>query len=60
MIDDDQLALLLVEQRTDVALDLSSRCIVMDRGRISHQAASAAFRDGTADLAALMGLGERA
>ena len=60
MVGDGELALLLVEQRIDVALDLARRCIVMDRGRITHEAASAAFRGGAADLATLIGLGGQA
>lgn len=52
------LAVLLVEQRIDIALDLSTRCIVMDRGRIAHHGNSGDFR--SEDLATLLGLGHDA
>jgi branched-chain amino acid transport system ATP-binding protein len=52
------IALLLVEQRVDIALDLSHRCLVMDRGRIVHESRSEALAGDEAELAALMGLGE--
>jgi branched-chain amino acid transport system ATP-binding protein len=51
------LSVLLVEQRIDVALDLSTRCLVMDRGQIVHQARSEALRGGAIDIGDLMGLG---
>jgi branched-chain amino acid transport system ATP-binding protein len=50
------LAVLLVEQRTDIALDLSRRCLVMDRGSFIHEAPSAALRNDPARIAELMGL----
>jgi branched-chain amino acid transport system ATP-binding protein len=55
LVGDGALSVLLVEQRIDIALDLSSRCLVMDRGRIAHQGSSAAFRES--DMAMLLGLG---
>jgi branched-chain amino acid transport system ATP-binding protein len=55
LVGDGALSVLLVEQRIDIALDLSTRCIVMDRGRIAHQGSSADFRES--DLATLLGLG---
>jgi branched-chain amino acid transport system ATP-binding protein len=51
------LAILLVEQRVDLALELASRCVVMDRGRIVHEAPTAALRGKENELAFLMGLG---
>jgi branched-chain amino acid transport system ATP-binding protein len=51
------LAVLLVEQRVDIALDLASRCIVLDRGRIVSDAPSEDYRNGTIDVADAMGLG---
>ena len=57
LVGDGALSVLLVEQRIDIALDLSTRCIVMDRGRIAHQGASADFKSGASDLAELLGLG---
>jgi branched-chain amino acid transport system ATP-binding protein len=52
--------LLLVEQRIDIALDLSVRCIVMDRGRVVHEGASADLVRDEQKLTALMGLGAAA
>jgi branched-chain amino acid transport system ATP-binding protein len=57
LVGDGALSVLLVEQRVDIALDLSTRCVVMDRGRIAHQGVSRDFGRGDADLAVLMGLG---
>jgi branched-chain amino acid transport system ATP-binding protein len=53
---DGSLAVLIVEQRTDIALDLGSRIVVMDRGRIAHQASAAEIRSGGVELAVLLGL----
>ncbi|MGJ7546273.1 ABC transporter ATP-binding protein [Variovorax sp. LT1R16] len=51
------LALLLVEQRVDIALDLSDRCIVMDRGRVIFEGASRGLVGNEDQVASLMGLG---
>jgi branched-chain amino acid transport system ATP-binding protein len=51
------LAVLLVEQRVDIALELASRCVVMDRGRIVHDATSQHYRDAAIDIGDMMGLG---
>ncbi len=50
------LSVLLVEQRIDIALDLASRCVVMDRGRIVSDGRSEDYRSGAIDLAEMMGL----
>jgi branched-chain amino acid transport system ATP-binding protein len=50
------LAVLLVEQRVDIALDLAARCIVMDRGTIVSDAPSEDYRAGTIDIGDMMGL----
>lgn len=50
------LALLLVEQRVDIALDLSHRCIVMDRGRAVFEGASDQLAGDEGRVATLMGL----
>jgi branched-chain amino acid transport system ATP-binding protein len=50
------LAVLLVEQRVDIALDLASRCIVMDRGTIVGDARSEDYRNGRIDVTEMMGL----
>lgn len=56
LVEDASLAILLIEQRIEIALELSDRCLVMDRGRIVHQSQSAVFRGEEANLAELIGL----
>jgi branched-chain amino acid transport system ATP-binding protein len=51
------LALLLVEQRVDIALDLSHRCVVMDRGRCIYEGRSEELARDEERVAGLMGLG---
>ncbi len=53
---DGSLAVLLVEQRIEVALDLASRCLIMDRGRIVHEASTASLRADPMRIGGLMGL----
>jgi len=55
---DGSLAVLLVEQRVDIALDVSSRCVIMERGRIAHQGSSESLRQSDARIAELMGLSD--
>jgi branched-chain amino acid transport system ATP-binding protein len=50
------LAVLLVEQRVDIAIDLSTRCLVMDRGRIVRECVSADLRKEPNRIGELMGL----
>jgi branched-chain amino acid transport system ATP-binding protein len=57
IVQTSSLALLLVEQRVDIALDLSDRCIVMDRGRTVFEGASDKLAGQDERIAALMGLG---
>ncbi len=57
VVGDGSLAVLLVEQRIEVALDLASRSIIMDRGRIVHEASSAALKADSARIGQWMGLG---
>jgi branched-chain amino acid transport system ATP-binding protein len=57
IVQSSSLALLLVEQRVDIALDLSHRCIVMDRGRAVFEGDSAKLAGDDERIAALMGLG---
>jgi branched-chain amino acid transport system ATP-binding protein len=52
------MAILLVEQRIDVALDLSDRYVIMDRGRIVQEGATAELRRSIDQLPAMMGLEE--
>ena len=56
VVGDGSLSVLLVEQSIDVALDLSTRCLIMDRGRIVHDGPSAALREDPDTIAKLMGL----
>jgi branched-chain amino acid transport system ATP-binding protein len=50
------MAILLVEQRVDVALDLADRYIIMDRGRVVDVGAADALRRRQEDIPAMMGL----
>src|SRR5271156_6018086 len=56
LMGDGSLAVLLVEQRVDIALDVASRCIIMERGRIVHQNTAANLLQNNASIADLMGL----
>ena len=50
------LALILVEQNSRLALDIAPRVVVMDRGQIVYDGASAALRDDPAKLEHLIGV----
>ena len=52
----DRLTLLLVEQNTRIALDVSPRTVVMDRGRIVYDGPSETLRQDAAKLDRLIGL----
>ena len=54
---EDDLAIILVEQNTRVALDFSERTLVMDRGRIVFDGSSAELRDDPKRLDQLIGVG---
>ena len=56
VVADGTLAVLLVEQRVDIVLNLASRCLFMDRGQIVHDEPSASLRNDTERLAQLIGL----
>jgi len=56
VVSDGALCMLLVEQRVDVAFNLASRCLVMDRGRFVYQGPSAQLRADQDQLGRLMGL----
>jgi branched-chain amino acid transport system ATP-binding protein len=53
------LAMILVEQNTRLALDISPRTAVMDRGRIVFDGPSKVLRDDPDKLNALFGVGKR-
>ena len=57
---DSGLSIVLVEQNSRVALGFSKRAVVMDKGRIVYDGASAALRDDPEKLAQLVGLAEGA
>lgn len=52
-----QLSIVLVEQRADIALELSNRFAVIDRGYIVHQGESESLVGDEATLGALIGFG---
>jgi branched-chain amino acid transport system ATP-binding protein len=54
---DDGMTMVLVEQRTDVALELAERAVVMERGRVVFDDASARLRADPDLLHALVGVG---
>jgi branched-chain amino acid transport system ATP-binding protein len=56
MLSDRSIAILLVEQHTDIALELTADAIVLERGAVAHRAASAVLQNDTATLERLVGL----
>jgi branched-chain amino acid transport system ATP-binding protein len=54
------LSMILVEQNSRVALAFSPRCVVMDKGRIVYDGASAALQTDPALLETYLGVTERA
>jgi branched-chain amino acid transport system ATP-binding protein len=56
---EDDLALLLVEQHAQLALDLAQDAIILDRGLVVFAGSSRELLDAPARLHALMGVGER-
>ena len=53
---EDELAILLVEQHSRIALEFAENAIVLDRGRIVHGGPSRALREAPERLASLMGV----
>ncbi|MGC1094896.1 MAG: ABC transporter ATP-binding protein [Pseudolabrys sp.] len=56
MLADRSIAIILVEQHTDMALELAAEAIVLERGAIAHRASSAQWQKDTATLERLVGL----
>jgi branched-chain amino acid transport system ATP-binding protein len=56
LLADRRIAIILVEQHTEIALELTAEAIVLERGAVAHRAASAALRTDTATLERLVGL----
>ena len=57
--DTERLTLVLVEQHTRLALEISPRAVVMDRGRIVYDGPSEALAQVPAKLERLIGVGKR-
>ncbi len=57
---DSGLSIVLVEQNSRVALGFSTRTVVMDKGRIVYDGASAGLLDDPERLAQLVGITEAA
>ncbi len=56
MLSDRKIAIVLVEQHTEIALELTTEAIVLERGAVAHRAPSAALRKDRATLERLVGL----
>jgi branched-chain amino acid transport system ATP-binding protein len=56
MLADRRIAFVLVEQHTDVALELTQEAIVLERGAVAHRASSAELARDAATLEQLVGL----
>jgi branched-chain amino acid transport system ATP-binding protein len=57
---DSGLSIVLIEQNSRVALRFSERAVIMNKGRIVYDGASAALRDDPERLARLVGIVEAA
>ncbi|MGH9648724.1 MAG: ABC transporter ATP-binding protein [Bryobacteraceae bacterium] len=56
MLADRSIAIILVEQHTEIALELTRDAVVLERGAVAHRSASADLRTDTATLERLVGL----
>jgi len=56
MLADRRIAIILVEQHTQFALELTAEAIVLERGAITHRAPSSGLQNDTATLERLVGL----
>src|SRR5262249_11068394 len=56
MLSDRRIAIILVGQHTDIALELTAEAIVLERGAVAHRAPSAQLQKDTATLERLVGL----
>jgi len=56
MLADRSISIVLVEQHTDIALELTAEAIVLERGAVAHRAPSAELMHDTATLERLVGL----
>jgi branched-chain amino acid transport system ATP-binding protein len=56
MLSDRKIAIVLVEQHTETALELTTKAIVLERGEVAHRAPSAELAKDLATLERLVGL----
>jgi branched-chain amino acid transport system ATP-binding protein len=56
---EERLSLILVEQNTRLALEISPRTIIMNRGRIAYDGASRELKENPATLDRLIGVGRQ-
>jgi branched-chain amino acid transport system ATP-binding protein len=56
MLADRSIAIILVEQHTAIALEMTAQAIVLERGAVAHRATSAQLQNDTATLERLVGL----
>ena len=56
LLADRRIAIVLVEQHTEIALELTTDAIVLERGAVAHRAPSAELATDTATLERLVGL----
>jgi len=56
MLADNRIAIILVEQHTDIALSMTEEALVLERGGIAHRGPAAALSTDTATLDRLVGL----
>ncbi len=56
MLADRRVAIILVEQHTDIALELTTEAVVLERGAVAHRAPSAELQNDLATLDRLVGL----
>jgi branched-chain amino acid transport system ATP-binding protein len=56
MLSGRKIAIILVEQHTEIALELTADAVVLERGAVAHRAASPALQADTETLERLVGL----
>ncbi len=56
LLDDKRIAIILVEQHTEIALELTADAIVLERGTVAHAAPAPVLAKDTATLERLVGL----
>jgi branched-chain amino acid transport system ATP-binding protein len=56
MLADRRIAIILVEQHTEIALELTAEAVVLERGAVAHRALSATLQMDFATLERLVGL----